>query len=341
MGNRCQNEAIKQFSLINARRFVRENRSIPNSIYHQKHAILDRKTTAEEFLKRFTYEMELSRRNIVLLMMLSHYHVIDERHKTSLLAPFNGQIDESVLMEWLGLGHGHEQMSEDLINSIGLETSPSEMNADGNEETKQTTDQEENAETKPTTDETVEKIEGAQKNEDGMNEEEEEEQRRRDELDSEENEDFIRSMVVKPKTNEAASMNNQISIKKKGDTDDDDGEGEWQTVQKKPYNRRRMLERILHYPTTLNDETVNNIHDDVWQLSIGQRHDLYRYWLLKYQQALSNAARDARQEYNQAITALGVYHQEEDYYILKDSIIVAMTTTGAAKYHTVLEKLRK
>lgn len=274
-------------------------------------------------------------------MVLLHYCAIDERHSTSLLAPYNGQIDESVLMEWLGLGHNHEQMSEDLFNLIGFETSPSEVNADGNEETKQTTDQEGDAETKPTTDEAVDKAEDTQNNKDEMNEEEEEEQRRRDELDADENEYFIRSMVVKPKANESTTMNNKISIKKKGDNDDDDGEGEWQTVEKKPYNRRRMLERILQYPTSLNDETVNNIHSDVWQLSIGQRHDLYRYWVLKYQRALNDAARDARQGYNQAIADLGEYHQEEDYYILKDSIIVAMTTTGAAKYHRVLEKLRK
>jgi len=74
---------------------------------------------------------------------------------------------------------------------------------------------------------------------------------------------------------------------------------------------------------------------------MAQRHDLYRYWLLKYQQYLHNSVRNSRHEYNHAVSALAEYHQDEDYYILKDSLIVAMTTTCAAKYHTVLEKLRK
>ena len=40
---------------------------------------------------------------------------------------------------------------------------------------------------------------------------------------------------------------------------------------------------------------------------LGQRHDLYRYWLLKYQQYLHYHARDARREYNQAAAALAEY----------------------------------
>ncbi|CAF4716796.1 unnamed protein product, partial [Rotaria socialis] len=104
--------------------------------------------------------------------------------------------------------------------------------------------------------------------------------------------------------------------------------------------RRRLIKYIIQNPTTLDDQTVKQIGSDLWQLQMLERYDLYRYWLLKYQQYLHYSVREARHAYNQAASALAEYYQEEDYYILKDSIIVAMTTTCAAKYHDVLEKLQ-
>ena len=62
---------------------------------------------------------------------------------------------------------------------------------------------------------------------------------------------------------------------------------------------------------------------------------------MKYQNHCRDSIRAAQVEYDQAITELAKYYQNEDYYILKDSIIIAMTTTCAAKYHTILERLRK
>jgi hypothetical protein len=171
-----------------------------------------------------------------------------------------------------------------------------------------------------------------------MNEEEEEEQRRRDELDIDD-EYFFSTAVIKPPPTTTTTMSN--SFNEQIPSTNDDGEGEWQVVKKKPYDRRRLIRQILQHPTTLTDQTVNQITNDLWQLSAAHRHDLYRYWLTKYQHYLHNSVRNARRDYNQAASALAEYHQEEDYHILKDSIIVAMTTTCAAKYHTVLEKLRK
>lgn len=342
VGNRCQNPTIQKFSLLNARRFARENRSIPSTIYHQKHTILDKKAEAEETLKLNQHKMEQSLTNIVPLSTFFEHYIIDDRHTTSLLAPYNGGFVETALLDWLGLSYGYEQIPEDLLD---LETSVSQMEIDENEEEKETTvDQEEkmdDKQTEETEDDDEEKTKNKQEeqnDEQEINEEEEEEQRRRDELELEE-EYFIRSAVLKPKTTTTTEdlMNESIASKE----EDDDGQGKWTVVKKKPYDRRRLIRYILQHATTLTDETIRQTNDDVWQFTTSQRHDLYRYWLLKYQQYLHNSVRGARQEYNQAVSALAEYHQEEDYYILKDSVIVAMTTTCAAKYHTVLEKLRK
>jgi hypothetical protein len=320
---------------------------------------MDKKAEAEEALKVHEQKVEISRTYIVPLSSFMEHYLIDDRHIDSLLAPYSDKSGDSPLFDWLGLGYDKEQIPDDLIDLLNVEESLSNMNIKDNEETKQTTDQREKIDVKQQEGEqkTEDKQqEGEQKTEDKqqegeekaddkkkenddpeMNEEEEEELRRRDELDMEE-EYFIKSAVQKPTTTESNSTTEQAPSK---DNDDDDGQGKWQKVQKRPYDRRRLIRHIIQNPSTLDDKTIKQVNNDVWRLSMAQRHDLYRYWLFKYRLFLHFSVRDIRQAYNQAVAALAEYHQEEDYYILKDSVIVAMTTTCAAKYHTVIEKLRK
>ncbi|CAF0782423.1 unnamed protein product [Rotaria sp. Silwood1] len=328
VGNRCQNAAIQPFSLLNARRHVRENRAIPSSIYHQKHIILDKKTEAEEALKVHEHKMEQSRTNILPLSSFMQLDLIDDEHISSLFAPHNGMIVDTALSDWLGLSYEYEQIPEDIINLVELETSMLNMNInDGVQEEGQQQQQAIEQEEKVDDNE-------QQKDVEEINEEEEEEQRRRDELDIDDDENVFVPTIKKSKTVKSKSTNEQTLSK------NDNNEGEWQVVKKKPYDHRRLIKYIIQNPTTFNDQTVQQINTDLWILPMTQRYDLYRYWLLKYQQYLQHSVREARRAYNQAASALAEYHQEEDYYILKDSVIVAMTTTCAAKYHNVLEKLQ-
>ena len=102
----------------------------------------------------------------------------------------------------------------------------------------------------------------------------------------------------------------------------------------------QFIQSIMANPTTLNDETVKQIHDDVWQLRMKERINLYRYWLFEYRQYLQTSLNEGTQEYSQVMSSLSEYRENEDYHLLKDSAIVAMTTACAAKHHKVLEKLR-
>lgn len=111
--------------------------------------------------------------------------------------------------------------------------------------------------------------------------------------------------------------------------------------QTKPNDIHPSIQNIIQHSTTLNDKTVQRINPNLWKLTIIQRQNLYRYWLFKYRQYLHNSIGNESRKYNQTVSALDKYRQEEDYHILKDNIIIAMTTTCAAKYHQILEKLRK
>jgi hypothetical protein len=153
------------------------------------------------------------------------------------------------------------------------------------------------------------------------NEEQEEEQRRRDEAGFDD--DFFRPTKIAPKL--TLISNNEE-------------EDEWQTVVNKG-KQKQTIHQLMTIPTKLNDEQVQAISKDLWSLSIPERHDLYRYWLRKYRENGHKSVSDAHFEFNRAMAEHSQYLQLEDYYILKNAIIVAMTTTCAAKYFAVLQKL--
>lgn len=312
-----------------ARRFARDNRSIPKEIYHQKHAILDRKAQAEENLKYHHAKIAQSWTTILPLTSFVEVGVIDSDHLSSLLEPYNGVPYDVALYEWLGLGNtpvnGLDEIAAALDAARIVDSNDTNGDQkDGLAEGTVTDENDQHPERKEN--DTAADIDEA---------DEEEELRRQNELDLED--DFRPSDVIKPQR----QMDDHSTIQVAGNDFGDDGEGPWQVAGRKRRDYRRLINFILQYPTTLTDQTVLDIQENLWNLPAAIRYDLYRYWLLKYNMICHDAARHAREEYNRAIGALAEYYQDEDYYLLKDSVIVAMTTTGAAKYHGILEKLRK
>ncbi|CAF0975352.1 unnamed protein product [Rotaria sordida] len=308
VGNRCQNSRIQHFSLSNARQVARENRSIPKDVYHEKRELLDEKIETDCFLKLQQYKMDMSKINIIPLLSLTECSIINHKHYISLLKPYYGCMTETALLEWLGLGNQCEQIQNHFIYNENLKRNISQMEINDYIEEKQTTDQDE---------------------------EDEEEERRRDEFDTEEYQYFPLSTVLKPETIIGNPIDIEILSKDKYNN-----ERKWITPSNNSNDIHRLIQHIIQDPTTLHDETVRQINDDIWQLTMDQRYDLYRYWLFKYRQYLRCCIHDGNKKYNKTASALIKHRQEEDYHILKDSIIVAMTTTCAAKYHTVLEKLQ-
>ena len=260
--------------------------------------------------------------NILPFWTLVESNVISGNHLASLTAYNQNVPEDSVLLNWLGLGIMYINGQDDIHSLLSEETPQTEQAPVDNQQAE------------PNNGDGEEQDDDGEKTDQlDLNEEEEEEQRRRNEMDLDD--DFTPSLVYKPQQQTTDDTMSQAG------QDVDDGQGLWQTVQRRPDVLRRLVAYIIEHPTTLTEDVVDNIQEDLWNLSLNQRFDLYRYWLLRYRMHCHEAARDARQEYNRAIAALAEYYQEEDYHLLKDSVIVAMTTTGAARYHTVLEKLRE
>lgn len=86
--------------------------------------------------------MEYSRTNIISFSSFIDCYAISDKHLSSLVEPYNDMLVETALSDWLGLGHGYEQISEeDLINELEISTSEMNMN-ENQEEDKQIKDSE-------------------------------------------------------------------------------------------------------------------------------------------------------------------------------------------------------
>lgn len=313
VGSRCENKTIQQFSLVNARRRARENRSIPLNIYRERYELLAEKNQIEADLKSYYKSIEISKTHMIPLSTFTWNGIIDYRHYESLLAPFNKTevTEETVLFTWLYLLDKIDQRCADEIFNKTSTTNVTRMEVNND----------------------IEEI-----SEDKLNtEEKEEEERRRNELDMEENDDIpsldAHQSTIDNKLNyidtETFSEHNVANTRQS------------QAVGKTSNSILRFMKYIELHHSTFDDERVQQINDNVWQLSENDRYNLYGYWLKKYRQHLRSFIDPTIRKYHETLSRLNEYREDVDYYILKDSIIIAMTTTCAAKYHNALEKLRK
>ncbi|XP_028967257.1 NFX1-type zinc finger-containing protein 1 [Galendromus occidentalis] len=77
----------------------------------------------------------------------------------------------------------------------------------------------------------------------------------------------------------------------------------------------------------------------LYTLSIDERWDLYRHWYDIYMKELDKKTDRYRDEYSEAVRALRELEAETDFLILQQAQVIGMTTTGAAKYKHLYEKL--
>ncbi|OPL33671.1 hypothetical protein AM593_03558, partial [Mytilus galloprovincialis] len=78
---------------------------------------------------------------------------------------------------------------------------------------------------------------------------------------------------------------------------------------------------------------------NLWNLSFENRWKLYRHWLRKYVVDLKERLKMKENEFNEIFEDYKKARLELDEEILKHASVIAMTTTGAAKYHQLLMQI--
>jgi hypothetical protein len=90
---------------------------------------------------------------------------------------------------------------------------------------------------------------------------------------------------------------------------------------------RRTVERLLQ-------------QGNLWQLQAEERWILYRYWVARLRNVLLEKLRTQEAQFRLEARMYEEVQQMNDLDILRESLIVGMTTTGAAKFQSLLQALK-
>ncbi|XP_049446635.1 NFX1-type zinc finger-containing protein 1 isoform X2 [Epinephelus fuscoguttatus] len=112
---------------------------------------------------------------------------------------------------------------------------------------------------------------------------------------------------------------------------------EMQRDQKKKMKNR--IKKELGKSTAMTKEEEAAVLD-IWTLSLPDRWRLYRLWVARYRAELCTKVLESEQAYQNAVDRLADVKRHEDLCLLKKATVIGMTTTGAAKYRKVLQKVR-
>ena len=79
---------------------------------------------------------------------------------------------------------------------------------------------------------------------------------------------------------------------------------------------------------------------DIWSISLEERFQLYNKWVLAYRLEFKKEI-DLNQEfYNRKVDDLRILRMQNDRLIMQEALILAMTTTGSARYHSILKDIK-
>ena len=103
-----------------------------------------------------------------------------------------------------------------------------------------------------------------------------------------------------------------------------------------------VLEKIYSYAhknyTDKDFELIENC-PNIWQLDYNTRYLLFFHWINKYKDAIEEKLKILNNYYNKEVAMLQELRLQEDRSIMEDALIIAMTTTGSSRYHTVLKDI--
>ncbi|KAL8179818.1 UNVERIFIED_CONTAM: NFX1-type zinc finger-containing protein 1 [Gekko kuhli] len=112
----------------------------------------------------------------------------------------------------------------------------------------------------------------------------------------------------------------------------------WEVQRGQKKKMKAKAKRELQKPQAMTEAQAEAVQD-VWQLDLGLRWQLYRHWLQKYQAEIRSRILRHEEGYQAAAERMAELRLHEDLYIMEKAQIIGMTTTGAARYRQGLQKV--
>lgn len=320
VGGRSNSEILKQFTLRELRNKREFRRNLPMHLRRAYMSIVTQMKESEQELHEGAQTLECSMRGVLQEQHLQKY--ISPQHWKSLM---NGSIQDSewvcfqgwkhfMMLEWLGLGVGSFTQS---VASAGPEN---KAQAEGEEE-------EEEGEEEGSLIEIAEEADLIQA--DRVIEEEEVVRPRRRKKEENGAVQELANVLL------AMRLDNYGSGTAAGQ---EQAVGEWETQRNQKKKMKKKVKVELRKLNAMTEAEANKIQD-VWQLDLNSRWQLYRLWLQMYQADTRRKILSYERQYHTSAERMAELRLQEDLHILKDAQVVGMTTTGAAKYRQILQKV--
>ncbi|KAK3589664.1 hypothetical protein CHS0354_015168 [Potamilus streckersoni] len=112
----------------------------------------------------------------------------------------------------------------------------------------------------------------------------------------------------------------------------------WQISKTERKKRMKDLKGQLHATSVMEQKQVDNVVN-VWELGYKDRWRLYRYWRQLYINALEEDFVRHAKLYEDVMKIYKEARMKEDRFVLQRADIIGMTTTCAARYQPVLQKV--
>ncbi|XP_029467093.1 NFX1-type zinc finger-containing protein 1 [Rhinatrema bivittatum] len=322
VGGRSSSEILKQFTLRELRNTRDFRRNLP---LHLRRAYMDitrQMKQSEQKLHEGGQHLECSMRGVLHERYLEKY--IEPHHWESLTNGMNEELfcyqrgKQSMILEWLGLGV--TAFIRSTTDNPGAENAAGLQEAEEEEEGKDEDDLIEISEE-------ADLIQA-----DRVIEDEEAVSLRKKKKENEGMKELADLLLAMKLENEGGGVGSEDA------TGQNQEEGKWEVHRDQ---KKKMKQKVKVELRKLNAMTEMEVVDiwDLWSLDLNSRWRLYRLWLQMYQADIRRKILQHEQEYQASADRLAELRLQEDLLILRESKVVGMTTTGAAKYRQILQKV--
>ncbi|XP_070581257.1 NFX1-type zinc finger-containing protein 1-like [Ptychodera flava] len=320
VGGRSSSEALKQYNLNFLKSQIRNKRGVPKHIYTGLWSAREEMQRLQEPMEMASELINATRKGVLSEDYLQPFI---SRHHLESLTGGGLSFDEkyigtarSIIPQWLGL------MGELFVHEEAQNIPQDQQAVTG--------------ETEEDEDDMIDIVEEADL---------EEQNRLIDDDDEYENDIFsgARKQRKDYPSNHTTMANATIALDIERIADQASGTfsktGAWKMQRKNKGKWKREISKKLQSRDTMTDQKADVI-GNVWTLPLEERWRLYRMWIAKYSEHQKTILQRHCEAYETACRQFQEVQNEEYLAILRKAAVIGMTTTGAAKYRTLMQQIQ-
>lgn len=360
VGARSKSELLKDCSLNNARIRARENRKVPMEVHEAKMRARDELRELRLQIHAGAAKLEIAEQEIVKEFFL-------ESHMQSCIKDFGHQSspdkERSMMLKWLRLENLHERLVEQAENHLKrLPAFKQSMRKAGQRGHFRDADADDNDDDDDDEeDDTIDITASFRDNHQSRKLEDDDDYDDSDfdvdldlDLEVEESNAQKTRRLLQQLERETLSLRLEfVALHLSSFSDQEESDLKDKTVARpsKEQNKKvvedfrrlrqqykRLLQSQLRSTDRMSQEEAERV-TNIWKLSVKDRWRLYRHWVDLYCRQMRGEIREWEEQYHNKAQKYREVLYQEDRIILQNATIIGMTTTGAARYQSVLQAI--